>query len=209
MSAEAEPLRLQSSHETVGATGRVKNDAYYTPDLLAQKAVSWLLRDGYLWTGMSVLEPSAGRGAWVRAARQIEPSHVVACDIDSDRMPDLSQEACEPVLADFATHEFGRRFDAIIGNPPFVHAEAHVRRALGLRDPVGVVAFLLRLAFLESKDRMPFWREHPASKVYVLSERPSFTGGQTDNSAYAIFAWATWRRSRATELEVCSWKAAA
>lgn len=48
---------------------------------------------------------------------------------------------------------------------------------------------LLRLAFLESKKRCDFWQKHPVSKLYVLSERPSFTGAGTDATAYAWFVW--------------------
>lgn len=77
--------------------------------------------------------------------------------------------------------------DWIVGNPPFTGAEAHVRMAL--REASVGVAFLLRLAFLESAARIPFWREHPAADVHVLSRRPSFTGSGTDSAAYGWFVW--------------------
>ena len=52
------------------------------------------------------------------------------------------------------------------------------------------MAFLLRLAFLESAKRIPFWNEHPCRKVFVLSSRPSFTGdGRHDSAAYGFFWW--------------------
>ena len=73
------------------------------------------------------------------------------------------------------------------GNPPFSAAEEHVRHAMRI-SRVGV-GFLLRLAFLESAKRRAFWREHPPAEVHVLSERPSFTGGGTDNAAYGWFVW--------------------
>jgi hypothetical protein len=200
----SEPLQLLATHEAVGATGRVKLDAYFTPNKLAQEAVGWLVRDGYLWPGMTALEPSAGRGAWIRALAQV-PTHTTALDVDPDRVAELRGVVADPVLGDFETHDFGAVFDGIVGNPPFVHAEAHVRRALALRDARGVAAFLLRLAFLESKERIPFWKEHPASKIYVLSERPSFSGGSTDNAAYGVFVWAKWHRGP-TQIEVMQWK---
>ena len=50
-------------------------------------------------------------------------------------------------------------------------------------------AFLLRLAFLESVKRRPFWEQHPPAAVYVFTRRPSFTGGRTDSAAYGWFIW--------------------
>lgn len=206
-----DPLQLQSSHEPIGATGRVKNDAYFTPPALASAAVGWLERDGYLWPRIHALEPSAGRGSWINAMARLQPTTMHALDIDPARTLELEALRCRPMLGDFETFDFDEcgepldRYEAIIGNPPYNRAEAHVRRALALRDRFGVVAFLLRLAFLESQERVPFWREHPASKIYVLSERPSFSGGSTDNAAYGVFVWCTWHRGP-SQVEVAQWK---
>lgn len=213
--SEAQPLTL-SEPDTLPAGGRKKFDQYFTPEALAKTAVGWLVRDGYLWPNSALLEPSAGRGAWVEALRPLDPQVIVAVDIDPERVTDLLARFPSPMdfhvspeLGDFQTREFRAidRYDGVIGNPPFNAAEEHVRAALRLRKRFGVVAFLLRLAFLESKDRIPFWKENPASKIYVLSERPSFSGlgGSTDNAAYGVFVWATWHKGP-TEIEVCSWK---
>ena len=70
-------------------------------------------------------------------------------------------------------------------------------------------SFLLRLGFLESKKRGPFWdavmQDKLLRKVWVLRERPSFTGGGTDNSAYGWFHWDTEHEGPA-ELGFISWK---
>lgn len=79
------------------------------------------------------------------------------------------------------------RADWIIGNPPFTGAEAHVEHALA-HAHIGV-AFLLRLAFLASAKRMKLFRAHPPEFVWILPERPSFSGGGTDSTDYAIFIW--------------------
>ena len=78
--------------------------------------------------------------------------------------------------------------DLIISNPPYSHAEAFARVALQLVRPGGIVAFLLRLAFIEGQKRAAFHREHP-SDIHVLSTRPSFNGMGTDSAAYAWFIW--------------------
>ncbi len=75
-------------------------------------------------------------------------------------------------------------------NPPFKLAEAFVRKALAEVKPGGEVWALLRLAFLESKERYPFWQEHHADALHVFSKRPSFTdNGRSDQTAYVWIGW--------------------
>lgn len=76
---------------------------------------------------------------------------------------------------------------------PIPMAERHIRRALEVVAPRGTVAAVLRLAYLETEDRIPFWREwgpgHGARVVYALARRLSFMGGPTDSSAYGFFVF--------------------
>jgi hypothetical protein len=58
-------------------------------------------------------------------------------------------------------------------NPPFSHALPFVEHAVAQMRPGGRVAALLRLAFLESAERLAFHRANPAD-VHVLARRPSF-----------------------------------
>jgi hypothetical protein len=51
------------------------------------------------------------------------------------------------------------------------------------------IIMLLRTAFLESKKRYEFWQKHPVNGLYVLSQRPSFTGHGTDATSYSFFIW--------------------
>jgi hypothetical protein len=116
----------------------------------------------------------------------------------------------------------GQSWDWIIGNPPFNEAERHVRRALDLTSRH--VAFLLRTAFLESTERVPFWTRHQCDlrKVFVLAQRPSFGqiiqgqetmfGSQvidfdnkTDSCAYGWF-WFDLEHDGPSEIEVLPWK---
>lgn len=150
--------------------------AYYTPDGVAVSCIDTL---GDL-RGLMAWEPHAGGGAFVRALRKAGCSEVMASDVDP---------ACGWLIGDFLSFPapLGDT-DWIVGNPPYSEAEAHVRRALDLQPRRGA-AFLLRLAFLESEKRAAFWREHRPSAVYVLTRRPSFTGGGTDSAAYGWFIW--------------------
>lgn len=170
-------------------------DRYYTPDSVARDLVGYLppMRDAM------VLEPSVGGGSWVRALRGLAepPAFIIGLDIDPGA-PGLG--ICDvKKVGDFIGTARMEGYDAVVGNPPYRVAEEHVRHALTLAP---VVAFLLRLAFLEGAGRAVFWREHPASRVVVLSRRPSFTGSGTDSCAYGFFVWDE-AHDGPTELEIC------
>lgn len=174
---------------------RRDRDAYFTPDALAEALVG-LLPISPLHT---VWEPHVGGGAFARAVynRRI---WLIVSDVHEPSVRALRE--CAPrrwEVGDFLDLDW--HADWIIGNPPFRDAEAHIRHAL---NQAPRVAFLLRLAMLESKARAPLWRDHPPSVVYVLQERPSFTGSGTDSAAYGWFVWGT--SNGPTELRWLSWR---
>jgi hypothetical protein len=76
-------------------------------------------------------------------------------------------------------------FDVVITNPPYNQALEFVRASLRWGK---VVVMLLRLNWIASQKRHAFVREHPPD-VYVLPNRPSFTGKGTDSIEYAWFVW--------------------
>ena len=199
--------------EAVSSAGRNKeprreHDSYQTDPKLARFLAKRLWADGHVRPRGDVLEPSCGVGAFVQAARDV-------LDARSITARDVVDYSAEPAM-DFVTVDFLKtsfedfnrgenRYDLVIGNPPYKCAEDHVRRGLSLLRVGGTLAFLLRLSFAESKERIEFWRAYPAAHVYVLSERPSFTGGGTDSSAYAFFVWRNQRRLHPTAFEIVSW----
>jgi hypothetical protein len=193
---------------------RDKLDRYYTPQRLADVLVSRLLADGFVpSTGrISALEPSVGGGAFALAARSAfgERASMHVMDVDPDapglRLVRGGGHARDIVrVGDFGATIPTNRHDVVLGNPPYRQAELHVRKALSSLVDGGVLGMLLRLAFLEGKCRIPFWAEYPAAKLYALSERPSFTDGGTDATAYGFFVWRRGYHAK-TLLEVLSWK---
>ena len=81
------------------------------------------------------------------------------------------------------------KFDIIIGNPPYSEAQEFIEHSFELLNENGILIFLLRTNFLESKKRYEFWKKNPLSKLYTLSKRPSFTGKGTDATSYSWFIW--------------------
>ena len=133
------------------------------------------------------LEPCAGDGAIMRAvdAQDWDDHHDMVWTT-----VDIREESGADIIADYlwmGCPELGdKRFDVAITNPPFGHAEEFVHASLARAD---IVVMLLRLSWLASERRAPFMRQNPPS-VYVLPNRPSFTGdGSTDAADYGWFIW--------------------
>jgi hypothetical protein len=201
----------------MSATGRsdvrIEGDRYNTPEPLAAKLVELLVRDEWVSRRrpVRVLEPHAGTGSFVRALRaQLPNARIRANDVEGNVLRWSRLGADDYRVGDFlAMPTTPVRFDLIAGNPPYLPAESHVRHALEMLAAGGVLAFLLRLGFLESQDRIPFWRSHPPAGLYPLSERPSFVGGGTDQTAYGWFVWenaAASEQRRPFRFEVVSWQ---
>ncbi len=92
---------------------------------------------------------------------------------------------------------------SIISNPPYGVAERFASRALSLAPKV---ALLVTSKFLYSQRRYQLFADHPPSKIYFLSSRPSMppgdaylrgeikaTGGKAD------YCWIIWEAGRPPE----------
>jgi hypothetical protein len=81
------------------------------------------------------------------------------------------------------------KYDCVITNPPYLLAfEIAVRMVLPWEHRIPVM-FLLRLNWASSQKRNKWLLQNQPS-VYVLGNRPSFTGGKgADATDYAWFVW--------------------
>lgn len=185
-------------------------DQYYTePDLAVaicrRIAAMYPMISGSTSNGKgpTILEPSAGRGAFVLAADAVWPaSWIDAVELDPDNIEDIRRAGASGVQQrDFLTFErapvspgatYGAvprpvGYDLIIGNPPYATAHEHIGHALKLLAPTGVLAFLLRLNLLSTR-RFNELAVRPSSVLPIIP-RPSFTGGGTDMTEYAVFIY--------------------
>jgi hypothetical protein len=155
----------------------------------------------------TILEPSAGLGRFVTASRQCWPqSDITAVEV---------REECEKPLEDSGSNRVcmgtweavdltsAPTPDLIVGNPPYEFAQEHLELALSrVRQPKvgpiivgepplgGYVAFLLRMAFLNSQARVKtLWDLQKGFRYLMpLAQRPSFTGdGKSEHSEYAVY----------------------
>lgn len=170
-------------------TERQDEDTYLTPPDCAFTTAALLP----LAPGMRVLEPSAGAGSYLVGLHRAHG--IVAEAVEKRREAADALRGCIPgheVLVRTCRFEDvcePESFDAVVGNPPYIRAQEHVQHALYLLRTGGVLGFLLRINFLATQGRYRFFRRFPPWRVYVLAERPDFTGDGGDATEYAFMAW--------------------
>lgn len=165
-------------------------DFYPTPKPYINSVLSLLNRDfgikGY------VIDAGAWDGRWGRAAKAINNDITVAAVDVSMPLPNIGA-VDKYILGDFLTYIPDCPAEWVIGNPPYKYAEDFILHALNIVKDGGVVAFLLRLAFLESVGRGSGLFQHaPPHTVYVSSRRVPFApadGKPRSTVAYAQFVW--------------------
>jgi len=163
---------------------RTPHDFYATPRETARQLQRWLVQQ-QIRVG-TALDPSAGEGA-------------LLLDLGCGRYAYEIREECRPALEDFCSRytigdalteipRTGGQYDLVISNPPYSLAREFVT---AYRYVGHTAAFLLRLGFLASQSRAPWWAEDPPAHVLVLPKRPSFTGdGKSDSADYM---WCVWK----------------
>lgn len=189
----------------MSSTGRGKvrdlDDWYATPPelarLICRRLAADLTEPGDV---VNVLEPGCGAGSFLLAAQEAWPDAVVE---GVELNPDLCEKAralgfevmhgdilgTKPLKPDV---DFLPDYHVIVGNPPFVSADAFINRLVHRLDPEGgFLAFLLRLNFLGGGARFEnLWSKHRAERVYVMPARPGFTAdGGSDSIEYAVAVW--------------------
>jgi hypothetical protein len=125
-----------------------------TPDALADYVVGLI----DIPRGAVVLEPSAGRGALVRAVVRAEPSaHVHCFELLADNVRCLEQMPREISVTqgDFLAVEPNWSYDAAVLNPPFAGGAdiAHVTHALGFVKKGGALVAIMSAGVLYRQDR--------------------------------------------------------
>ena len=164
-----------------GAERRL-DDAYMTPAWCVRR----LLEEWRPYDPGIMVEPAVGDGAIVRAVDEVMPRGWRVYDI-------RKTSACLDPCDFLEVSDVIPSAAAVLTNPPYCLAEEFVRHSRAC-FPCADLVFLLRIAFLASAARLPLWRDVGTPDIYVLPNRPSFTGGGTDSADYAWFRWPEERR---------------
>lgn len=161
-------------------------DFYATPIDVVKNILNNIDLNKY---GNKVLEPSAGNGNVIKALNEIyHDKNITSIEIRNEEFNNLSNISDKVIIGDFLNTNI-EKYDIIIGNPPYSLAKEFVIKSLHSLNDNGILIFLLRTAFLESKSRYQFWQDNSLSGLYTLSKRPSFTGHGTDATSYSWFVW--------------------
>jgi hypothetical protein len=115
-----------------------------------------------------ILEPAAGDGAIIRAARKYLTHTWCAVEIREECREYLRHDAASTWIADFLTWEPPSSLSpvAVVANPPFARCEEFIRRSARL-FPKTDLCFLIRLGFLGSEERVALWRDLGVPDLYV------------------------------------------
>jgi hypothetical protein len=164
---------------------RQKDDFYPTP----LRAIEALLKaesfEGDIW------EPACGNGA-ISKVLEAAGHRVVSSDLVDRGYGEIGH--------DFLM-EWKPRAPNIITNPPFKLAVPFVRKSLDLYS--GKIAMLLKIAFLEGRERADLFANSPLARVHVFSQRLAFVPGgslpirKLDGGGMMAFAWFIWERGYA------------
>jgi len=165
---------------------RIESDFYPTPLITIDSFLdNYRLKDG------TILEPCAGNGNLIGAIRgRGYTDEIVANEIRESEHDNLASAGANYIYhEDFLNVEIpSHDVRTIITNPPFNLAKEFILRSKELY-PNAEVIMLLRLAFLESKSRLDFWKDNNVDELYILSQRPKFINNKSDATAYAWFVW--------------------
>jgi len=147
-------------------------------------------------------EPCCGEGNIVKAVNQFRRNAQLQrvewqlYDIDEkyrDVMQVLTKSSEHTAILDFTLlNSFvDKPFDVIITNPPYDVAQEIAEVAFRTANEIFL---LLRINFLGSKKRHPFYRRYGVPDISVLPNRPPFvenlkSGSDTDATEYAWFHW--------------------
>lgn len=163
---------------------RIPSDFYPTPAWCVRRLLEAVNLPGGNW-----LDPGAGNGAIIDAVNCVRQDVTwAAIDIRPEVEPYIVGAGANFMAADFLTLGYDKtalKFDVIITNPPYSLAQGFIEKSLQMANHV---AMLLRLNYLAGGKRVDFMRAMPPD-VYVLPNRPSFTGQGTDATEYAWFVW--------------------
>jgi hypothetical protein len=148
---------------------------------------------------MRIIEPSAGGGHFVQAARAVwADSKILAVDLHASNAVKLQAVGVTSyIVGRWQDQNEVMDADLHIGNPPYSEAEEHVAHSLKVMRDGAYGGFLLPVTFIATQGRCErLWTKWPETNMgvgqlryfFALAERPSYTGdGQTDMTEYAFY----------------------
>lgn len=162
---------------------REKHDFYATDPQSTTLMLSKVHMEG------NILEPNCGQGHISEVLKEYG-HEVYSTDL-------IDRGYGEESGIDFLVHDYGKKFDNVVMNPPFKNIEMFIEKALEVSK--GKVVVFARLQLLESAKRKVLFETTPLKKVLVHSTRQCAwkNGSPVDENgkrwastqAYGWFIW--------------------
>lgn len=175
---------------------RIAFHHYPTPSQFVRYALNYVLDlYGRRWISPRVLDHSAGTGVWNAVMTEIHPgstrTNIELQQADSIRPETAHEWIYGQRYQDWTSRNGRRRFDIIIGNPPFFEAQEFVEVSDRLLNDGGIHVALLPSNFLSTQERtVTLHRVLTPEYIISIPKRLSFTkDGRTDNKEYMLFVW--------------------
>jgi len=124
------------------------NTFYPTPKEVIEKMLAPFTTEHhgktyYRLTGLSILEPSAGKGNILDFIEDVTTDHktkLYACEIDPELKYILQDKGYRVLAEDFLNYSGDYFFDLVIMNPPFNNASKHILKAWDVLSSGDIVA---------------------------------------------------------------------
>lgn len=187
------------------------HDRYYTPVWCVEECLSRIVPVELIHKSPIFLEPGAGSGNIVRTVAKTFPNAKIhAFDLKkagSWTGADLRINGWNFLKEGHPTSDAvqwmkrakmeGFLYDVIVGNPPYTYALDFMERSLLMSR---CVIMIVRQGFMSSKKRREFFQKNKPDAVFLLPNRPIFTGNHGDTADYCWIRWRTDLKVNQTKL---------
>lgn len=172
-------------------------DDFPTPPWATRALCEWMISKGKDLKTMSVREPAANRGHMVKPLSEYF-AHVEGSDIHD--------YGYGFPVKNYLTDDNFSDINFTITNPPFILAREFAEKAL--RTSTDGVAIIVRLAFIEGRDRYyNLFKDNPPSYLLQFVERVGMVKGTVskDVSSATAYCWLVWFKDDTSKETKVNW----
>ena len=164
-----------------GDTIRQREDLYCTPPYAVELLLNLEEFDRNIWECAAGFSHIAD--VFTSKGYNVRQSDIIVRKEGIEELDFLAIDNIEPWNGDIVT------------NPPYKYAREFVEKAMSLIPEGRKVAMLLKLTFLEGKDRRSLFKIYPPKVVYVSTSRIACgKEGVFANESAVCYAWFIWEK---------------
>ena len=183
-------VQLGASNHSDGE--REDNDFYATDPNTLRLLLDELKKDG-VELHTSIWEPACGQGHLSEVLRE-KGYNVLSTDLIDRGYGEVNADT-DFLHGKYYTHT---RFNGdVLTNPPYKYAKEFVETAIDKVENGCYVVMLLKIQFLEGKERYKLFKKYPPKYIYVNSSRQTcYINGDMSKkmSSASCYCWFIWQK---------------